>query len=343
MVWSPSACFAASLFLIKSLTIWIPTYRRPRALAALLTNLRQLGLIHLADVVVSDNDPDGPLAAAVARGQSPLPAGVAYRCNPANLSAGVNFLRAFEICQTPWLMIVGDDDLFAPTAVEELQAVFADTPPSVLAVKFDSSLYGAQKACCVPDLDGYVAKVDYRRYADAFNNLCLVSNWLFRCEPCRSHLAVAYLGYSSKLSHLFPALRACAHEGGRMLFLPSQPVIHGTAEDSSWPKAATWYEMAITLSTFCGFLERRNRKALLRLLFHGDWRRNVAKCLRMHQFYGDGSQGISVWQIHCHLAMVSGGYRWSLLLALPLLLLPQGYWPRRISALLGDPGSVERW
>lgn len=327
----------------KPLTIWIPTYRRSQQLDALLTNLQQGGLTALAEVIVSDNDPDGPLAQAIRRNEQPLPPEIHYRCNPANLSAGVNFLRAFECCRTPWLMIVGDDDLFAPSAAADLQALIAGISPAVLAVKFDSSLFGHQPLCQAAGLQDYVDQLQPQQYPEAFNNLCLVSNWLFRCGPYRRHLASAYLGYSSKLSHLFPALLACARDGGLLLFSPQRPVLHGTTEGSSWPKAATWYEMAMTLSTFCGFVDRADRFALQRLLFHADWRRNLAKCLRVHQFYGDRSQGVKAWQIHGHLALLSGGYRLALLLALPLLLLPVGRLPRRLLQQLGDPGSIERW
>jgi len=120
-------------------------------------------------------------------------------------------------------------------------------------------------------------------------------------------------------------------------------VIHGKTDDSSWPKAATWYEMVMTLTTFSGFVNRSDRQAFLRLLFHSDWRRNIAKCLRVHQFYGNGSQGIHAWQIHGQLALLSPGYCLAILLALPILLLPGGRLPGRLANQLGDPGCVERW
>lgn len=327
----------------KLLTIWIPTYRRPNQLAELLNNIDRLGLATWADVIVSDNDPESPMATKWHAGTAVLMPGVGYRCNPANLSAGVNFLRAFELCSTPWLMVIGDDELFEAGAIDVLLASMQNADLSVFAVKYDCTLFGAQPDVSAAGLQDYVNQLRPAQYADAFNNLCLVSNWLFRTEPCRRHLAAAYLGYSSKISHLFPLLRACAQEGGRMLFSSVQPVRHGSCDDSSWPKAPTWFEMAITLTSFCGFVERADRAALLQLVFHTDLRRMVAKCLRVHQFYGDCRDGVPPWRVHAQLALVSGGYRLALLACWPLLLLPVRWLPRPLLRQLGDPGRIERW
>lgn len=329
--------------LTKLLTIWIPTYRRPAALQALLRSIESSGLIAFADVVVSDNDPQGSLAEAVAQGNTRLRANAGYRCNVANLSAGVNFLRAFEHCSTPWLMIVGDDDLFALSAADIIYDQLIALPASVMAVKFDSDLFGNQPCCCVSSLPDYVAQLSPSSYPSAFNNLCFISNWVFNCESCCRHLGSAYLGYSSKLSHLFPPLQGCSKEGGKLLFLASQPVIHGSADTSSWPKAATWYEMVMTLSSFSGFANRSDRSALLSLLLHGDWRRYVIKCLRIQQFYANPHHGVTAWTIHVQLACLSAGYRFALLLVLPLLLFSVARWPRLLIDQLGDPGSIDRW
>ena len=328
---------------MKQLTIWIPTFRRLDQVEALLVNIGKCGLAAFADIIVSDNDPGGSFHNLFGNLDFPHAAGVGYRRNPANLSAGANFLRAFEYCRTPWLMIVGDDDRFDHAVICQLCDLINELPASTFAVKFDSSLFGRQQPCSVNCLQDYVDLLNRSQYPDAFNNLCLISNWLFRREPYLVHLSSAYLGYSSKLSHLFPVLRACALQGGQIEFLSLQPVIHGKADDSSWPKAATWYEMVMTLSTFSGFVNRSDRQAFLRLLFHTDWRRNLAKCLRVHQFYGNGSQGIQAWQIHGQLALLSPGYCLAVLLALPILLLPGGRLPRRLAKKLGDPGCVERW
>lgn len=322
----------------KPLTIWIPTYRRPAQVVSLLQAIATEGLGEIAEIVVSDND-QGELAACL---MPFLESGVIYRRNVANLSAGVNFLRAFEVCSTPWLMIVGDDDCFTVGAAADLLAELETVPADVVAVKFDSGLFGAQPPVCVAGLDAYLCRLPSAHYADAFNNLLLISNWLFRVEPCRPFLSAAYLGYSSKLSHLFPLLQACVFDGGRMVFSTSRPVVHGCC-DGGWPKAATWYEMVITLSTFCGFIDRANRRALLRMVLHGDWPRLAAKCLRVGTFYPAFSEGVSPLAVHLHLSLSSRRYAAMLLILLPVLLMPRRWFPRALRQKLGEPGSIERW
>ncbi len=324
------------------LTIWIPTFRRPEQLKRLLKNIAEMRIADFAHIVISDNDPEGPLVFAVEAGEADLPANVCYRCNAANLSAGVNFLRAFEHCSTPWLMIVGDDDLFRFGAAHQITELIATLSDDVAAVKFDSNLYGFQARCVSSGLVDYVSQLSPRCYADAFNNLCLISNWLFRVDSYKAFLSSAYLGYSSKISHLFPALKACAQRNDKLIFSDLQPVEHGVSDDS-WPKAATWFEMVMTLSSFSGFINESNRQALLALLLHSDWRRNIAKCLRVQQFYGDHRHGLRVWRLHWHLALISSGYRQALMLIWPVLIIPYCWWPELLKRKLGEPGSIERW
>lgn len=322
----------------RPLTIWIPTFRRTDHLLDLLRNIKQRRLLDIAEVVVSDNDqlPPNPELTGVLNG------GFRYRQNVSNLTAGANFLRSFEECTTPWIMIVGDDDLFHPSAVADINFQLHTQPEDVVAVKFDSSLFGSQPVCLAHGLMPYVKLLDPGHYPLALNNLCFVSNWMFRVDPCRRHLAAAYIGYSSKLSHVLPPLRACAEERTRLAFVQQVPVRHGQAE-SGWPKAATSYEMAMTLSTFSGFVDLENRIALRKLLFHADWRRISLKCLRVGPFYSQPSHGISPVAIHLHQALLSWRYALILTLLFPLLLLPTRLFPAKVRRLIGDCGSVERW
>jgi glycosyltransferase involved in cell wall biosynthesis len=328
----------------KLLTIWIPTYRRPECLAQLIENISLCGLFDLASVVISDNDPiDHPdILAAIHKARSEGNC-IDYVQNKSNLTAGVNFLRAFEWATTPWLMIVGDDDRFSSDSLDSIGSLLTTLDSNVIAVKFDSSLFGRQQTLRADCLKHYLDRLDSASYPDAFNNLCLISNWIFQPLPYLQHVGKAYLGYSSKISHLFPVFAACRSNNMKIQFLSLQPIIHGTFENDSWPKAATWSEMVITLSSFCGFVNRQDRKALLALVLHSDWRRYVAKCFRVHSFYRNKKLGISPWRIHFQLSFLSFYYFLAFLITFPLLLLPIRWLPRACRQQLGDPGSIERW
>ncbi len=326
----------------KLLTIWIPTFRRLNKLFDLIENIENIGILEIADVVISDNDLEDSFYSELSHRRIKLSQGMSYRSNPANLSAGANFLRGFEICKTPWLMIVGDDDLFLPDASSNILNLLQTIPDDFVAVKYDSSLFGAQPNIFATSLDDYVNTLHSNDYPKAFNNLCLISNWLFRCNQYKQHFPSAYIGYSSKISHIFPALMACDLQQKKILFSSFMPISHGTS-DETWPKAATWYEMVMTLSSFSGFVDKSNRKSLIKLLIHSDLGRNLAKCLRVHQFYGDRKFGINPWNIHLNLALISKGYCLALLISLPILFLPSGFLPYFIKKRLGNPGSFERW
>lgn len=321
-----------------SLAIWIPTFRRSEQLAFLIRNLRALSIPSRYPVFISDNDPD-----STAQTDDPaLLENIHYRKNPANLTAGVNFLRAFEVCQSEWVMILGDDDRLTTDAVTILERTLREAEPHVCAVKFDSSLFGSQPDVTCGGLDDYLRFVRRHQRADAFNNLCLVSNWVFRREPFLRHLSSAYLGYATKISHLLPALRACREESRAIRFSSLQPVIHGSA-DEGWPKAASWYEMVVSLTTFSGFLDGADRSSLRDLILHGDWRRYAVKALRIQQFFCSGKSGIRPWRIHSILVGLSPTYLIILILLAPLLVLPLPLWPGRLRRSLGHPGSFDRW
>ncbi len=326
----------------KYLTIWIPTYQREEKLKQLLKNLYDLNVFEIAEVVISDNDQKPDLQESIIKELPELKNKFIYRFNPANLSAGANFLRAFEYCITPWLMIVGDDDSFSPDYFYSFRSLIPKVPDNIVAIKFDSSLFGRQSRSQSIDFSEYVQGLPRSFYPAALNNLCLVSNWMFRCKPCRTYLASAYLGYSSKLSHILPALKASTLDKKKILFSDLQPIQHGSSGDS-WPKAPTWFEMAMTISSFSGFIEPQDRRSLLKLIFHSDWKRNVAKCLRVQQFYSNRINGINPWRIHLHLSLISVRYCFSLFICFPLLFLPARFLPRVIQDRLGHPGSLHRW
>lgn len=111
-----------------TLTIVIPTYARN---AVLLRTLPRLipQLDDACRLVILDNHSPRPVAPEVAELLGTLPDGRAQvRRNVANIGADANILRAFEIVETPWLWILGDDDEVSAEAVATILRTIAEHP-----------------------------------------------------------------------------------------------------------------------------------------------------------------------------------------------------------------------
>jgi glycosyltransferase involved in cell wall biosynthesis len=102
------------------LTIAIPTYNRnDKVVASILRLIPQLN--DDCKVVVVDNASDVPVAASLDDicGRHPGLRLTVHR-NRFNLGMCGNFVRCFELCDTEWLWILGDDDDVAPDAVQQV-------------------------------------------------------------------------------------------------------------------------------------------------------------------------------------------------------------------------------
>ena len=322
-----------------SLTLWIPTYNRPIELQRLLRKIQQLSLWKYIDIVVSDNasedwnvfDLDKELLNGIR---------IERRCF--NLSAGANFLRAFEACNTDWIHIVGDDDLLSNTYLSIIEQHIKTSSTSIAAIKFDSELYGHLRTEMHSNLMTALSRTPDSNLNDWFNNLLLISGWLFRRKDICQYVKYAYLGYGTKLSHLLPILSCCEQQNRYILFSSDQPIEYAENQES-WPKAASWAEMCINTQLSHGFLSAVHRRALHRCLFDGSKAKLLAKILRIRAFYRSPSSDISWLQVLLIVSCMSMRFASMFLLTLPLLTFPTKVWPQYILKRLGKEGSVHRW
>lgn len=117
------------------LTIAIPTYNR---LAALRTALVDLSAQICAGcrVIVVDNHSSPPVSSALTAREME---GVRVIVNEVNVGLAGNIRRCFEVCETDWLWILGDDDRIESSAVQSvLSQIKAD--PSSSFIHFGSPL-----------------------------------------------------------------------------------------------------------------------------------------------------------------------------------------------------------
>ena len=322
-----------------SLTLWIPTYNRPIELQRLLRKIQQLSLWKYIDIVVSDNASENWNVFDL---DKELLNGIRIEGRCFNLSAGANFLRAFEVCNTDWIHIMGDDDMLSNTYLAIVERHIQTSSKSIAAIKFDSELYGHLRTEMHSNLVTALSMTPDSNLNDWFNNLLLISGWLFKRKDICQYIKYAYLGYGTKLSHLLPILSCCEQQDQYILFSSDRPIKYSENQES-WPKAASWAEMCINTQLSHGFLSAVNRRALHRCLFNGSKAKLLAKILRIRAFYRSPSSDISWPKVLLVLSCMSKRFASICLLTLPLLTLPTKAWPQYILKRLGKEGSVDRW
>jgi hypothetical protein len=323
----------------EKLTIWIPTYNRPRQLRALLRRIKDLHIYNHVKILISDNhsphfselDLDGSLLGCVS-----------FERRPCNLSAGANFLRAFESVDTDWIHIMSDDDDFCDDYLSIIVNDIQNVSEDIVAIKYDTDLYGHLNTEEHNELDSALSSINGDSVNSWFNNLLLISGWVFRRKDVCRYISHAYLGYGTKLSHILPVLKCCDYERKSILFSSKRP-IRFIQNTDGWPKAATWVEMVANTQLGHSYISEMNRLALHFCLFGGSTQRLAAKILRIRIFY-TRKRGNAHWiKILAIVGLLSPRFFLISIIMLPFLLLPTSIWPEFLRLSLGNDGSSERW
>jgi glycosyltransferase involved in cell wall biosynthesis len=115
----------------EQVTVVIPAYNRAHYLRQALDSLCQQGLkreeyvVAISDDASPDNTPE-----VVDEYRDKLQ--IVYQRNPENLGHIINFTRAAELCHTPYLSFLPDDDLIAPGQLERALALLETRKSAVL-------------------------------------------------------------------------------------------------------------------------------------------------------------------------------------------------------------------
>ena len=217
------------------LTIAIPTYNRN---AILLANIRPL-LEQLAArtgagvrLLVIDNASPQSVEETLAPLRHEF-AGVEMQVqrNAANIGANANILRCFELCQTPFLWILGDDDTPLPDALDTVLRSL-EAHPECVFFNFSSEMLMRAQSKQARGLNEFLATMD-SLWATLF-----ISSSIYRAGDFKEALRVGYrFEYShapqlvTLLSHL-----AASKEKPLCRFCPEQIVHwHQPDDDQQWP------------------------------------------------------------------------------------------------------------
>jgi hypothetical protein len=188
------------------LTIAIPTFNRNEILRA---NVAKLLPQVTADcrLLILDNHSPEPVSEALADLLAAFPhVQVQIIRHRINIGGGANVMRGFELCETPWLWVLGDDDEPVPDAVQTVLDVIRSHPQAVY-VNFSYEWFRRDTSFVTRGRSEFIHRMD------SYGTCLFISLCLFRVE----HLADVYqwgLGYMTCCApHLVTLLKALGGDG----------------------------------------------------------------------------------------------------------------------------------
>jgi glycosyltransferase involved in cell wall biosynthesis len=219
------------------LSIAIPTYNRPESLRRTIESL----LPQLDDTVsllIVDNASEVPVDNAIAHLSERDRARITVHRNQFNVGMCANFCRCFELCKTPWLWIISDDDSPKADAVAAIEGTLATQQEHCVFVNFSSGgIYRHEQQRT------FVGKDELWQYSSdlyRFGNLLFISTGVYRAAEFQRWLRIGYHYNYTAAPHLAMLLPLLA-EGRSVAVTPQYLVDWQLAEKSqiwNWPQVA---------------------------------------------------------------------------------------------------------
>jgi len=187
------------------LTITIPTYNRNEILARQVRRLIPQ-LTTRCKLLIVDNHSDVPVEETLRPLWEEFP-DVSYEVvrNKQNIGLSGNLLRCFELCETQYLWILGDDDPVTPDAVQTILSE-VDSHPECFYFNFSFD-GGRTKTFTTTGLEELVEDLDDSA------NVMWISTAVYRIEAMRPSLKFGYQYAFSILPHVAMLLVSVGKQG----------------------------------------------------------------------------------------------------------------------------------
>lgn len=182
---------------MEQLTIAIPTYNRLEELKHTLIKV----LPQLVDekLLIIDNHSPFDISKELENIISEKKDRITIYRNENNIGLSGNFLKAFELCETKYLWILGDDDDPLENAIEIIESTFLEKEYDF--VKFASSIYKEEEESVFKNTDDFLNYFS-KDTQNKFSNLLFVSNSIFNNDKIRSYIQYGYQYANTFAPHL---------------------------------------------------------------------------------------------------------------------------------------------
>jgi glycosyltransferase involved in cell wall biosynthesis len=213
------------------LTVAIPTFNRN---AILLQNLKLLlpQLTQECKLLIIDNCSDIPVAETLKKVLDEFPAiNVEIMRNRVNIGANANIMRCFELCETEWLWVLGDDDPPTPHAVESILKHIRSYPQSLyfnfLSGGYDG-LHKREQPIFITGMAEFVERVD------SIANIFFLSSGVHNVRAMRPNIRLGY-AYAHTQPNFIPFFTTIGEEG--VCCLSDEQIVtynRPSAEEQQW-------------------------------------------------------------------------------------------------------------
>jgi hypothetical protein len=183
------------------LTVAIPTYNRNELLARNFALLAPQ-LTPAVRVLIIDNASPTPVSATLGA----LPVEVRLVRNSVNVGGNDNILRCFELCETQWMMLMGDDDAPLPDMVGQILGDIAANPDATVLQYATKNIHVRRQEWSTRGREEFLARLD------SFPNLFFMSSSVMQIARVRHALSWAQQFTYSCAPHLALLLAAMGQE-----------------------------------------------------------------------------------------------------------------------------------
>lgn len=207
-----------------SLTIAIPTFDRPHELRRCVLLLKNQTNYNFHLLIIDNASPVAASEALQGLLEDFPALSVRIARNSVNIGGDANVLRCFELCETDYVWVLGDDDAPLPDAIETVLSKLAEYPDA-LFLNFATEPEMRQHNIESRSLDAFVAAIDF------FPNILFASTSVFSRRELVRHLGYGYHRIYAMAPHLSLLFRSLMDSSGRCVLLSSRIVQWSPPQD----------------------------------------------------------------------------------------------------------------
>ncbi|MFD2094761.1 glycosyltransferase family 2 protein [Corallincola platygyrae] len=172
----------------KALTIAIPTFDRnvrlENSLKALISEVEKSN--YLVDIKVLDNCSPNPVSETLSSEVLNCEFLEVIR-QPYNIGMCANILNCFEVCDTEWLWILGDDDEVTHGSVDKIHSDILNSES--VCINFNTDIISSGRERISRTINGIEGVLNDM---DGYSNLLFISTNIYRCASLRKHIRFGY-------------------------------------------------------------------------------------------------------------------------------------------------------